>query len=463
VTGPGEPLTERLRLRDGVSAVTAADGEVALVMTTRGERVGRLAASEMAMLRLLATGGRTAEELSAETPTGLLERLRRGGWLCRTLEYDGRALVTVRPLAAQEAPVERPRCTSPTLSRFAVIRPDADGLVLESPLALVAVHLHDPAVVTLLHALASADRPGAPAVGLPHEVCEALVDELVGYGFVRPDRGTEERDLHFRQWSHHELWFHARSRYGRHDAPSGATSWAEGVFPRPARPRRRSETGVDLYRPDLAALRANDPPFTAVLEDRRSVRDHDAQRPLTVAELGEFLYRSARIRASGYDGEQEVFSQPYPSGGALHPLELYPVVSDVTGLPPGMYRYDAHRHRLDRLAAPERPVRWMLRFAATSAGSATPPQVLILIAARFDTMMWKYENIGYALLLKEVGALLQTMYTVATAMRLAPCALGTGDSDLFAQATGLPYLTESTVGEFILGSRPAPRATAVLQ
>jgi hypothetical protein len=46
------------------------------------------------------------------------------------------------------------------------------------------------------------------------------------------------------------------------------------------------------------------------------------------------------------------------------------------------------------------------------------------------------------------------MYLVATAMGLAPCALGGGDSDLFAQASGLDYLAESAVGEFILGSLP---------
>jgi SagB-type dehydrogenase family enzyme len=61
---------------------------------------------------------------------------------------------------------------------------------------------------------------------------------------------------------------------------------------------------------------------------------------------------------------------------------------------------------------------------------------------------------AYALVLKHVGVLCQTMYLVATAMGLAPCALGTGDSDLFAYATGLDYVAESSVGEFALGSRP---------
>jgi hypothetical protein len=45
------------------------------------------------------------------------------------------------------------------------------------------------------------------------------------------------------------------------------------------------------------------------------------------------------------------------------------------------------------------------------------------------------------------------MYLAATAMGLAPCALGAGDSDLFARATGIDYYAETSVGEFLLGSR----------
>ena len=45
------------------------------------------------------------------------------------------------------------------------------------------------------------------------------------------------------------------------------------------------------------------------------------------------------------------------------------------------------------------------------------------------------------------------MYLVATAMGLAPCALGGGDADLSAQAMGTDYYAESSVGEFLLGSR----------
>ena len=65
---------------------------------------------------------------------------------------------------------------------------------------------------------------------------------------------------------------------------------------------------------------------------------------------------------------------------------------------------------------------------------------------------------AYAITLKNVGVLYQTMYLVATAMGLAPCALGSGSSDLCAAAAGTEYLAESWVGEFPLGSLAHARA-----
>jgi SagB-type dehydrogenase family enzyme len=86
-------------------------------------------------------------------------------------------------------------------------------------------------------------------------------------------------------------------------------------------------------------------------------------------------------------------------------------------------------------------------------GKQEIPQVLIVIIARFQPLAWKYESIAYALMLKHVGALYQTMYLVATAMNLAPCGIGRGDSDLFAKAAGCNYYAETSVGEFALGSQ----------
>ena len=75
-------------------------------------------------------------------------------------------------------------------------------------------------------------------------------------------------------------------------------------------------------------------------------------------------------------------------------------------------------------------------------------------AARFPRVAWKYASMAYALTLKHVGVLYQTMYLAATAMDLAPCGVGCGDADLFARAAGTDYYAESSVGEFLLGSKP---------
>ena len=64
-----------------------------------------------------------------------------------------------------------------------------------------------------------------------------------------------------------------------------------------------------------------------------------------------------------------------------------------------------------------------------------------------------YESIAYSLILKHVGSLHQTMYLMATAMDIAPCALGSGNAELFAKVARTNYYGESSVGEFMLGRR----------
>jgi SagB-type dehydrogenase family enzyme len=139
----------------------------------------------------------------------------------------------------------------------------------------------------------------------------------------------------------------------------------------------------------------------------------------------------------------------------LHELDLYVVVQACAGLDAGLYRYDPERHRLGRLLARLEDVGALARDAAGAAMMAPEHvQVLVVVSARFARLAWKYSGIAYSLILKDVGVLYQTMYLVATAMGLAPCALGAGDSDLFARAIGSDYYAETSVGEFLLGSRP---------
>lgn len=144
--------------------------------------------------------------------------------------------------------------------------------------------------------------------------------------------------------------------------------------------------------------------------------------------------------------------RPYPSGGAIYELEIYPVVNRCDGLEAGVYHYQPLEHCLYQISAGNRDVEALIEDSRKSIGELDTLQVLLIITARFGRLFWKYESIAYALILKHVGVLYQILYLVPTGTHLAPCALGIGNSDLFAKITGLDYYEESSVGEFMLGS-----------
>ncbi|MFL5863794.1 MAG: SagB family peptide dehydrogenase, partial [Solirubrobacteraceae bacterium] len=186
-----------------------------------------------------------------------------------------------------------------------------------------------------------------------------------------------------------------------------------------------------------------------------------ADRPITAQQLGEFLYRVGRVKgyrdvgaASQSPAVVRLTQRPYPAGGALYELELYLAVRACGDIEQGLYHYDPSNHRLERRSGYTADVR---RLTLSASGSTTVPedrlQVLVIIAARLPRVAWKYSSIAYSLVLKHVGVLYQTMYLVATAMDLAPCAVGSGNADVFARAAGINYYEEASVGEFLLGSK----------
>ena len=91
-------------------------------------------------------------------------------------------------------------------------------------------------------------------------------------------------------------------------------------------------------------------------------------------------------------------------------------------------------------------------------GSTAAPQILITIAARFGRISWKYSSIAYALVLKDVGALMQTFYLMANDLGLGGCAIGISNIDLFAKMTGIEFHVEGPVGQFALGREAKPDA-----
>jgi SagB-type dehydrogenase family enzyme len=430
------------------------------------------------LLDLLARGGMDRATLCDEAMTAadddggadlarlyfVLAEIERKCFVRYTVADHGHALATLESIA----PAFRLQDVSTDgkflLSRFAALRRVDDRMIVESPIGHARVVIHDSSGAALLALLAMPHAAAdlAAVRDLDEATPAAFLALLVNAGVVSAcaenGRSAEDDSVPLRQWEFHDLLFHSRSRMGRHNSPYGATfRFLDALPPLPAVRPARAGPHIALYKPDMRALETDDVPFSRVSEARRSVRT-PGEQPLSAAQLGEFLYRAARVkemqpadREGGSPYESSI--RPCASGGAMHELEIYLTIARLAGIAPGLYHYDPLGHALERLADLGAAQEALLADGSASAGLPTLPDVLITLAARFQRTSWKYQSMAYAVILKNVGALIQQMYLVATAMNLAPCALGGGDSDLFAEAAGLDYYAETSVGEFLLSSR----------
>jgi SagB-type dehydrogenase family enzyme len=336
-------------------------------------------------------------------------------------------------------------------------------MVLESPRAAALFRIADPRIAAVLAALSQPQKisryrkergfPGLELLGLLLD-CQILFKLREGDSDgLRPSEGDPNLVL----WDFHDLLFHTHSTEGRQANPLGGLySYSDLMAPLPAVRSPWPGRAIDLN--SVAAASAPSP-FAALLDERHSIRDFDDQHPITLAELATLLQTAARVRAKwtapsdmGEEGPEVSYaSRPYPSGGAAYELELYLAVDKCEGLARGFYHYDADRHALTPIEVSPQDLDAQLSDAEFAIGASGLPQVLIVVAARFGRVSWKYSSVAYSLILKDVGVLTQTLYLAATDMRLGGCAIGTNNIDRFARMTGLEFFVEGPVGQFALG------------
>ncbi|MCA9711234.1 MAG: SagB family peptide dehydrogenase [Myxococcales bacterium] len=412
---------------------------------------------------------------------GDLSPLERRGLLQRSVAWNGELLLTARPTCrppGREGMMPTPASVY-RLSRFTLIRREGARIIVESPAAWARAIVHDRALMPLLHDLGEA-VPGTElarlCAQLPERIVRAVVALLHHAGLVchareepcddekgstaAPPRASFDEDTAPgpAQWAFHDLLFHGRTRYGNNLEPLGKTYPFRARLDPP--PALRPHSGVPrlcLPRPDLAQLVEHDPPFAAVVEARRSVR-RPGRVALPLSALGELLFRTMRVRELSSPTAERAYEfsdRPHPSAGACHPLETYLAVDRCEGLEPGLFRYLPREHALEPVCGSEGGVDRLLVDAAHATGVAERPQVLMVLAARFARVSWAYGPLSYSLILKEVGVVFQSVYLAATAMGLGACALGVGNSRVFAELVGVDPLVETSVGEILLGSMPA--------
>ena len=396
----------------------------------------------------------------------LVQRLARSG----LLEYrlgparGGRDSVVIEPQIADYWPQVSKIVSTDTiaLSRFAYLRRRGQEMVLESPRAGALFRISDPKIAAALATLSQPKKisqyrkergfPGLPLLGLLMD-CQILFRLRKGdTDGLRPSEGDPNLAL----WDFHDLLFHTRSTEGRQASPIGGLyAYSDLMAPLPAVRRPWPGRAIEL---DGTATPAPSP-FATLLDARHSIRDFDEDHPVTLGELATLLQTAARVRAKwtapsdmGEEGPEVSYaSRPYPSGGAAYPLELYLAVNKSEGLARGFYHYDAERHTLTPIEVRPQDLEAQLSDAEFAIGASGTPPILIVIAARFGRVSWKYSSVAYSLILKDVGVLMQTLYLTATDMGLGGCAIGTNNIDRFARMTGLEFSIEGPVGQFAFG------------
>jgi SagB-type dehydrogenase family enzyme len=194
--------------------------------------------------------------------------------------------------------------------------------------------------------------------------------------------------------------------------------------------------------------------FTRVLTTRRTWRRF-APGKLALADLATLLGLTWGVREWVAVPPLGRFAvKTSPSGGALHPIEAYVVARDVEGISPGIYHYDATRHRLEllRRGATRKQMsdyvigqRWFSEAAA-----------FVFMTGVFTRTQWKYRYPrAYRVVLAEAGHLCQTFCLVATWLGLAPfCTMAMADSKI-DRDLGIGGVKEGVLYVAGVGKRPA--------
>jgi putative peptide maturation dehydrogenase len=206
-------------------------------------------------------------------------------------------------------------------------------------------------------------------------------------------------------------------------------------------------------------LTARDNGLYALLAERKTTRAFDRSAPLTIDEFAVVLYY-----VFGYHGYTHLLpdlvcmKRTSPSGGSLHPVEVYPLVTHVEGVEPGIHHYNGRDHSLE-LVCPletEEAIEVATQFVCGQSyfGSA---HVSFLLTARFQRSFWKYRKHqkAYAAILMDAAHLSQTLYLVAAELGLGAYVTVAVNGHNIEQRLGVDGFAEGAIAICGCG-RPAP-------
>jgi len=164
------------------------------------------------------------------------------------------------------------------------------------------------------------------------------------------------------------------------------------------------------------------PSLFTVIQKRRSRREY-LPHPISLLELSQLLFFSYGPTELTYAyGVRDFPLRAAPSAGALYPIEVYPIVNYVEGLPMGLYHYRTKDHSLEKLC--EKDFREEIVRACMDQDFMARAAVIFALTAVYERCMWKYLVRSYRYIHLDCGHLAQNLYLLAEALNLGACDIG---------------------------------------
>jgi SagB-type dehydrogenase family enzyme len=189
-----------------------------------------------------------------------------------------------------------------------------------------------------------------------------------------------------------------------------------------------------------------------ILRRRRSTRDF-ANEPVGLRDLGELLGLSCGVTGAQHlGGSDYLLLRANPSGGALYPIEVYPIVFRGRDVRPGLYHYAPREHALELIRAGEfQETVFEITMKQPVVREASFVLALTALTAR---NMFKYGERGYRYMLFDAGHLAENLYLTANALKFGCVTIAGFVDDRMNELLDVDGVNEYALYLFVAGRMP---------
>ena len=198
-----------------------------------------------------------------------------------------------------------------------------------------------------------------------------------------------------------------------------------------------------------------------VIASRRCKRDY-SDTPIRIQDLSKILRYGYGETGRFCAGGNEVCLRATPSAGALYPLDIYPLIENVSDIDKGLYHYNIEDNELECLRSGSFLKKVYHLVQPSNNNWIASAGAVLFLTATFKRNQLKYGDRGYRGVLLDAGHLSQNILLGCTALGYSACIIvaclddpvndflnidGIEESILFAISIGSPDMEKTNNAE----------------